>query len=194
VLLPSSPSGVVSWAALPALNYSRVTGGPPPNMLLPGIPNSNVSAEKGKPRPGDTPLPTSWPVQGGWAIRCPVQFQGTRVLDIGFVPAMFEIKDAAEPQLGPNPDSQQAAGADNAGVGPAAGPRPLFQFVQMGFRGLPQGDMDAAAGGGSAASWQAAQAAAVPTGDVSAGSLGGSSWVSKLPAEAYTHLMWFISR
>jgi hypothetical protein len=67
--------------------------------------------------------------------------------------------------------------------------------VQMGFRGLPQGDVAAATGGGSGGvgALQHVSAAAVPTRDASAGSLGGSSWVSKLPAEAYTHLLWFIS-
>jgi hypothetical protein len=194
VLLPSSPSGVVSWGLLPALNYSRITGGPPPNMKLP-TPDNNTSSKDGSEsskaisQSSDTPLPLSWPVDRGWLIRCPVQFQGTRVVDVGFIRGMFRLQDPSGPQPGPlRPDSQ--AGPENSGVGPGAGPRALLQFVQMGFRGLPQGDVAAA----GSSSWQQGAAAAVPTGDASAGSLGGSSWVSKLPAEAYTHLLWFISR
>lgn len=198
VLLPSSPTtGVVSWGTPTELNYSRVTGGPPPNMELPTAANNNTSSKDydGKTRTtaqsGDTPLPLSWPVDGGWLVRCPVQFQGTRVLDVGFLRGMFRLQDPLSgPQPGAaGPDSLSVAGGENAGLGPGSGPRALFQFVQMGFRGLPQGDLAAAAG-----SVNAATAVAVPTGDATAGSLGGSSWVSKLPAEAYTHLLWFISR
>ncbi|KAF6255313.1 hypothetical protein COO60DRAFT_231640 [Scenedesmus sp. NREL 46B-D3] len=200
VLLPSSPSGLVSWGAVSALNYSRITGGRPPDMVLPSLDANASSAEaeaaaaalKGPPAGGDTPLPLSWPVQGGWLVRCPMQFQGTRVLDVGFEPGMFRLQDPSDPKPGPGPDSQ--AGPDNPGLGSGTGSRVLFHFVQMGFRALPQGDLLAAAGSGSTGSWQLPQAAAVPTGDVAAGSMGGSSWMSKLPAEAYTHLLWFISR
>ncbi|WIA33945.1 hypothetical protein OEZ86_007040 [Tetradesmus obliquus] len=198
VLLPSSPTtGVVSWGTPTELNYSRVTGGSPPNIELPTAANNNTSSKEydGKTRTtaqsGDTPLPLFWPVDGGWLVRCPVQFQGTRVLDVGFLRGMFRLQDPlSAPQPGAaGPDSLSVAGGENAGLGLGSGPRALLQFVQMGFRGLPQGDLAAAAG-----SMHAATAVAVPTGDAAAGSLGGSSWVSKLPAEAYTHLLWFISR
>jgi hypothetical protein len=77
----------------------------------------------------------------------------------------------------------------NAGIG-LSSRRPLMQFAQMNMRGLPQGDMakeggNSSSGSGSRGGVQSWRAAA---------SVGGSSWVSALPAEAYTHLLWFVTR
>ncbi|KAF6252064.1 hypothetical protein COO60DRAFT_1673833 [Scenedesmus sp. NREL 46B-D3] len=211
---PADGSGVFSWGRAPALNFSRVGGDPIPgeNVPLgaPGTPNAAQHDSGGAGARAGTAnrtaagplegrgaaslaqqLPASWPPSDGpWLVQCPVQFQGTQMLDLGFVRGMFELQDPSSP-----PGGRQAGSADSsssssiAGLRSVGGRRPLMRFAQMNMQGLPQGNMDqgdgnssssSGGGGSSAQSWQA--------------SVGGSSWVSALPAEAYTHLLWFVTR
>jgi hypothetical protein len=217
-LLPSplDGSGVFSWGRKAALNFSRIVGDNIPGDDVPhGAPgtaqhnasnvstNSNASANSSSSdsstSTGDvfgaaaTPLqlPHSWPPSDGyWLVQCPVQFQGTPMLDLGFLRGMFRLQD---PSGQSGNSSSRSVAPDiprNAGLG-VSSRRPLMQFASMNMRGLPQGDVSNDAGNsssgrgssrGSGQSWQAAA------------SVGGSSWVSASPAEAYTHLLWFITR
>jgi hypothetical protein len=218
-LLPSplDGSGVFSWGRKAELNFSRIVGDYIPGDDIPHeapgtaqhnvfnvSTNSNASANSSSSSDSSSPtgdvfgaaatplqLPHSWPPSDGyWLVQCPVQFQGTPMLDLGFVRGMFRLQHPSGNGSSNSSISAVPGIPRNAGLG-VSSRRPLMQFASMNMRGLPQGGMSNDAGNssssrassrGSGQGWQAAA------------SVGGSSWVSASPAEAYTHLLWFITR
>jgi hypothetical protein len=229
-LLPSpfDGSGVFNWGQVPVMNYTQFLDDPalPAAQSLNNSSSSNATANSSSNSSstvggavdvyGSTvamqQLPASWPPANGyWLVQCPLQFQGTPMLDLGFVRGMFKLQGPTyQPGSSRNsssssssselsrPDSSSSSSSNahapgdvprNAGLG-VSNRRPLMQFAQMHMRGLPQGDMpgtrnsssSSSSSRGGVQSWQAAA------------SIGGSSLVSALPAEAYTHLLWFVTR
>lgn len=221
ILLPIPPAdGVVDWGAGP-LNFSGPASTPAPatagvfgsgsqpepvqplraSQLL--TPNG-TAASAGASAPAaaaQNGLPAVWPAPGGELVRCPVQFSGvsssdqpSTVIDVGFVQGLFRLADSgASGPSGPGQpgtaNSQAAAPAPPQTAG-TAGRAPALQFGGLRFRCLPQGPgYDGVVANGSAAAPPPPPAA----GGAPAVAAGGAA-VSTIPAEAYTHLLWFISR
>lgn len=152
-------------------------------------------------------LSSTWPSPGGELLKCPLQFRGisssvqpTTVIDVGFVQGLFRLDDTLSGTSGASSPGSQAVvpalpGQQAAAV-PAPVRTPILQLESLVFTQLPQGTGFGGVRGGQAnsstAGGAAAPTAAYVSADVAAGMAGGVG--SNLPAEAYTHLLWFVSR
>lgn len=158
-------------------------------------------------------LPNVWPSAGGELVECPVQFRGVSrtdepntEIDLGFVRGLFRLDgsgqsgsaDKADSSPGSQAGAPQVPGYSSAAAAAAAGggggPRgPILQFSQLILKSMPQGE----GYGGDAAAAAAAEGSGSPGyGTAQAGTAApasSASW-SSIPAEAFTHLLWFVTR
>lgn len=221
ILLPTAPSGgAVDWGPTRLIfnhtdsvalgssqgPFDSSTPQPLRASQLPTDPTAAAAANGSSSSAADSGgIARMWPSPGGEVVMCPVQFRGvsnsdqpTTTIDLGFARGLFRLQDGPSgPQPGAGPGSQAVPPplAGQSAAPQATIRTPLLQFGSLVFRSLPQGNgfggipsdsssADDAASQGSDASAPAAVAIQIVAGGVG----------SNLPAEAYTHLLWFISR
>lgn len=221
---PHAESAWVSWApvrldmpgatvdgnsSLPAYGSNNLQGNPlsmeavgPSSAVepfpFPANSSSNVNMS------ADDMLYPMWPPPGGEIIRCPLTIRGRSPtqparIDLGFGKGMFKVETLSDNDLAASaPQGAQGLAAAAAASAQANSPGTLLQLSELTFIGLPQGGELTAADGhvDRAAAPAIGGGGGTPanTGNGGADAAWVSGWVSNLPAEAWTHLLWFIDR
>jgi hypothetical protein len=130
-----------------------------------------------------------WPPPGGQPIDCPAEIRGMvdgtaprTVVDVAFVRGLFAVSGLTETST----DAATVGAAATTAVQRLAPSGGVLRFVEVQLRNLPQGAGAYAdvSNGTASSSIQNEPGTAV----------GDAAWMSLLPAEAYTHLLWFASR
>lgn len=217
ILLPTAPSGgVVDWSptelafnsahpVAPTSAHGALNASGPQPLRASQLPtDASGTKESSSSAAGEGEgLARTWPSPGGELVKCPVQFRGvsssdqpSTVIDLGFARGLLRLEDSSSGPTGPQPGGSPGSQAGPPPLsGQAAAPQsairtPLLQFGSLVFRSLPQGagfggvaSADSSSTGGGSSAGSAAAPAAAP------GGVG-----SGLPAEAYTHLLWFVTR
>lgn len=140
-------------------------------------------------------LSSQWPPPGGEVIRCPLTIRGPSpqqptLIDVGFTDNLFRV---TRYEANMSAAGQSGLVAAAAAAASAQAPQGLLSLNQLQLVGLPQGAAAATAD-------TSVSRAAGPASGVGGSSIGdangawGSGWVSNLPAESWTHLLWFIDR
>eukprot|EP00878_Enallax_costatus_P021703 GHUV01022993.1.p1 GENE.GHUV01022993.1~~GHUV01022993.1.p1 ORF type:complete len:782 (+),score=180.67 GHUV01022993.1:214-2559(+) len=170
---------------------------------------AQASAAAANGSTSDDVLSPVWPPPGGEVIRCPLTIRGPSpnqptLIDIGFGRDLFKIQKTADAATLANAGPQGlAAAAAAASAQASSAPQGLLRLSQLTFMGLPQG-------AGSVNADKSVERAAAPASGGGAGPVAStpapgtglsgsdaawvSGWVSNLPAECWTHLLWFIDR
>jgi hypothetical protein len=149
------------------------------SVLLPNGTEATWNGSVAKPT-----IPTVWPPPGGERIDCPATIRGTdmqqqTVADVAFTTGLFTVS-------GPTRTSTDAstvgAGAtQDAAQLPSGG---VLRLEELRLVNLPQGVNASAAAGESSSSSRIG--AVMPT--------AAGMWISLVPRQVYTHLLWFVDR
>lgn len=143
-----------------------------------------------------TALPRQWPPPGGERIDCPATLRGVigmqqqTVVDVAFTRGLFAVSGPAA-QRTDAATVGAAATADAAALGPTGG---VLRFEELRLVNLPQAEgANMSIGNGSSQPGSTGgmlrsmvREAVMPTAP--------GLWISLLPRQAYTHLLWFADR